>query len=143
MCEDQTARTNAAARANAGSAAFSAACLIYFGFFRFAIPTVTSLFSLGDAVFNYTLRIGGVAMAGIALWCLIGSSAALLVDGFVSVAVGLLLAFSGVAMLLGGGSAMGQGIYILFGGMFAAAGVRNVRLYRQGTVADAPGEQSV
>ncbi len=116
-------------RQNAGSAAFAAACLLFFGFFWFVLPTVTNLFSLGDAICNYTLRFGGIAMAVAAVWSWTGRPKALLFDAITSVPIGLLLIASAVLMMLGGGFGLNQLLYILFGGMFIAAGVRNWRDY--------------
>lgn len=116
-------------RQNTASAAVAAICLIVFGFFGFfSIPKVTDLFTLGDAAFNYTLRIGGVLMAVIAVWSFLGRVTALLADAMVSVAIGCLLIFSGVAMIIGGGGvSLNYGLYVLFGGMFISAGLRNWR----------------
>ncbi len=96
----QTADVSARVRHNAGSAGLAALCLLFFGFFRFALPTVTNLFTLGDAIFNYTLRAGGVAMAVIALWLLLGRPVTLIVDAVATVAIGVLLALSAVMMIL-------------------------------------------
>jgi len=116
-------------RQNTGSAAVAAICLIVFGFFDFfSIPKVTDLFTLGDAAFNYTLRIGGVLMAVIAVWSFSGRVTALLADAMVSAAIGCLLIFSGVAMIIGGGGfSLNYGLYVLFGAMFISAGLRNWR----------------
>ena len=117
-------------RRNAGSTGLAAACLLFFGFFRFSFQPVTDLFTLGDAVFNYTLRIGGVLMALIAVWSLTGHVSVLLADGIISIVIGALLAFSGVAMMIGaGGIGLNQVLYVVFGGMFISAGVRSWRYY--------------
>ncbi len=127
---DMTASSIASrVRQNTVSAAIAAICLIVFGFFDFfSIPKVTDLFTLGDAAFNYTLRIGGVLMAVIAVWSFSGRVTALLADAMVSVAIGCLLIFSGVAMIVGGGGvSLNYGLYVLFGAMFISAGLRNWR----------------
>jgi len=118
-------------RRNAGPAGVAAACLLLFGFGTgSADQRVTDLFTLGDAVFNYTLRIGGVLMGGAAIWSLTGRVAALLVDALVSAAVGALLVFSGSAMIAGGGGiTVNYVLYLVFGGMFLSAGVHSWRDY--------------
>ncbi len=118
-------------RQNAWSAAVAAACLLLFGFFAgFAIPIVTNLFTLGDAVFNYTLRFGGVLMVAVVIGSLSGWVTALLMDAVVSVAIGVLLAFSGVAMIVGGGViTLNYILYVIFGVMFVSSGIRNWREY--------------
>lgn len=124
-----TADVSARVRHNAGSAGLAALCLLFFGFFRFAPPTVTNLFTLGDAIFNYTLRAGGVAMGVIALWLLLGRPITLIVDAVATIAIGVLLALSAVMMILGGGFGLNQILYIVFGATFLASGVRIGRDY--------------
>ena len=86
---------------------------------------MTDLFSLGDAVFNYTIRVGGILMALVAVGSYMGRPLALLADAVVSIAIGVLLGFSGVAMMIGGGGlALNQLFYVLVGSMFTVAGVR-------------------
>lgn len=119
-------------RRNAVSAAIGAACLIYFGFYVSAVPNVTSLFSFGDALFVYTLRIGGVAMISIALGCLTGRIVFLLLDALASVPIGSGLIVSAVLMMAGGGGfSINFLLYVVFGGMFISAGLRNGRFYAE------------
>lgn len=124
-------------RQNAGSAALAAACLMFFGFLGgFQPPEVTNLFTLGDAVFNYTLRIGGVLMAVVAAASLTGRLFALAADASVSAGIGLLLVLSGICMLAGGGGlAVNYVLYVVFGGLFLSVGVRNGREYLAMTTA--------
>lgn len=118
-------------RRNTGSAALAAVCLIYFGFFRgFSPPPVADLFSFGDALFNYTLRIGGVLMGLVALGSLTGVSIVLMLDAVVSVAIGLGLMLSGLSMMVGGQFTFNYMLYLLFGAMFLSAGVRNGHDFR-------------
>jgi len=114
-------------RANVLSAAIGAGCLIYFGYFRSGTPTVTNLFSAGDAVFVWTLRIGGVLLLLAALWCWTGMLLSLMADAIVSTAIGAGLIASALMMMLGGGTGINQLLYIVFGVMFTGSGLRNGR----------------
>lgn len=116
-------------RGNALSAAIAAALMILFGFYYLAKPTGAGLFSLSALAFYYTLRIGGIAMAAIAVGSFVGFRPVLLVDAVVSVAIGVLLVLSGIGMLLGGGGAFQTILSVVFGGMFFSAGVRSWRDY--------------
>ena len=117
-------------RQNAGQAGFTAICLLFFGFGYFSPPTATGLFSTGDALFNYTLRGGGLVMACVALACLVGKPAALMVDAVVSVVIGGLLAVSAAMMIFGGGLTLSQAFYLVIAGTFISAGVRNGRSFQ-------------
>lgn len=112
-------------RQNAGSAGFAAALLIYFGFFSLSIPGTSDLFGKANLVFVYTLRIGGVAMAVIALGSLVGLRMVLIVDAVVSITIGVVLILTGVLMLIDGGAVMQTIINVICGGMFFSAGTRN------------------
>ncbi len=116
-------------RSNALSAAVAAALMILFGFYYLGKPTGTGLFPLSALGFYYTLRIGGIAMAAIAVGSFVGFRPVLLVDAIVSVAIGVLFVLTGIGMLLGGGGAFQTILSIVFGGMFFSAGVRNWRDY--------------
>jgi len=117
-------------RQNAGSAFIAALCLNYFGYFHFAIPAVINTFTLGDAIFNYTLRIGGVIMAATLVASLTGKRWVLAIDGVASIAIGVALGLSALIMMLGGGLGINQLIYVFASGMFISAGLRNARDYR-------------
>jgi hypothetical protein len=116
-------------RQNAGSAGIAALLMLYFGFSALAAPTGTGLFERSNWLLYNTVRIGGVAMAVIAAWSLLGNPLVLAVDAVVSTAVGLSLIVSGGGMLIGGGDAFQNAMLILFGMMFVGAGVRNGRLF--------------
>ena len=116
-------------RGNALSAAIAAALMIVFGFYYLGKPTGAGLFSLSALAFYYTLRIGGIAMAAIAVGSLAGFRPVLLVDAVVSIAIGVLFVLTGVGMLVGGGGAFQTILSVVFGGMFISAGVRNWRDY--------------
>jgi len=117
-------------RQNVVPAAIGAAFLLFFGFFQLTEPTGTDLFGRANWVFYYTLRLGGLAMAAVAAWSLLGQSITLAVDAVVTVAIGALLILTGLGMAVDGG-AMGQTIInVVCGGMFISSGVRNWRDYR-------------
>jgi len=119
----------AAVRSNATSAAIAAACLIYFGFFHLSHPTGNDWFSLGNLILFYSLRIGGVALAVVAAWSLLGHSGVLIVDAAISVPIGLAFIVSGILMLVDGGGTFQSVLILIFGAMFISAGVRNGKLY--------------
>ena len=50
-------------------------------------------------------------------------------DAVATIAIGVLLALSAVMMILGGGFGLNQILYIVFGAMFLASGVRSGREY--------------
>ena len=126
-------------RRNTWSAAVAAILLIYFGFFYLAAPSGNDLFSMSALVFYHTIRIGGIAMGVVAVWSWLGHRLALAVDGIVSVGIGVLLIVTGLGMLGGGGDAFQTVLYVLFGGMFISAGVRNWRHYLLLAPPGAPG----
>ena len=67
-----------------------------------ARPTGSGLFEQAGLLFYYTLRLGGVAMAVIAVCSWLGLRPILFVDAVVSVAIGGLLILTGVLMLADG-----------------------------------------
>ena len=122
-----TERIRSAVRQNAVSAAIAAACMLYFGFRAFAEPTGASLFERSNWILFHTLRIGGIAMALVAIGSWLGYRPVLMVDAVVSTVVGLLFIVSGGGMLIDGGAAIQNALVILFGLMFVSAGVRTAR----------------
>jgi len=104
----------------------AAALLLFFGFYYLARPSGSDLFSIAALVFFYTLRIGGIAMAVVALWSLSGHGAALFVDAIVSVVIGLLLVLTGLGLLTGG-DLLQTVLNVVIGGMFISAGRRSGR----------------
>lgn len=129
-------------RRNAGYAAFAAFCLLYFGFFRFAIPTVTNLFNYGEIIVDYAMRVGGIALAVIAVWSLSGHFLAILIDGFCSSLIGAAFVIGGAIMLIGGGDFVSSGLYLVFGGLFVSAGIRNVQWYKMAAATTAKNKGS-
>lgn len=128
---DMREQVAAVVRSNVPSAMIAALSLALFGFvIKFVIPVVTDMFTLGDAIFGYTMRIGGVAMFLAAAACLTGRPAALVFDAVMSFLIGIGLIVSSVLMISGaGGAGINQILYLIFGGMFVSVGVRNGRLY--------------
>ncbi|MFQ5413861.1 MAG: hypothetical protein ACE5E6_05325 [Phycisphaerae bacterium] len=123
--------TAARVRQNAGSAAVAAALMVYFGFFStLTVPTnPASLFDIGNVVFIYVLRIGGVGMAILAVASLVGAPIVLLVDALLSGVIGVLLIVSGVLMLADGGAVIQTVINVGCGALFIGAARRNGRDY--------------
>jgi hypothetical protein len=117
-------------RQNFGPAAIGAICLLYFGFFHLTEPSGADLFSRANWVFYHTLRIGGLAMAAIALWCVVGRPIALAVDAVVSVLIGGLLILTGLGMAVDGGDMLQTVINVVCGGMFISSGFHNWKDYR-------------
>ena len=120
-------------RQNAGSCGIAAALMIYFGFFSLLEPSGTDLFSRANWAFFHTVRIGGVAMAVLALWSLTGARLSLIVDAVVSIAIGVLLALTGVVMLIDGGGTLQSVLNVMFGWMFVSAGRANWGVYQLST----------
>ena len=116
-------------RGNALPAAVAAALLLYFGYGRLSEPSGTDLFHQAGWVFYHTLRLGGLAMAAIAVWSWIGQRHALIVDAVASTVIGLLLIVTGAAMIIDGGDALQTLINVVCGGMFVSSGIRNGRDY--------------
>ncbi len=117
-------------RQNVVSTAIGAAFLLFFGFFQLTEPTGTDLFSRANWVFYYTLRLGGLAMAAVAAWSLLGQFITLAVDAVVTVAIGALLILTGLGMAVDGGAMVQTIINVVCGGMFISSGVRNWKDYR-------------
>lgn len=117
---------------NIKSAAVAAGFLLFFGFFYdLQIPAGDDLFSVANAVFVYTLRIGGLLMVGITVWSAIGHPPALLCDGIVCSLIGLCFIGTGLAMVVGGGGWLQTFINVVCGTMFVTSGLRNGRDYLQ------------
>ena len=113
-------------RQNAGSCAIAAGLLIFFGFFYgLAEPTGTDLFSRANGLFLHAIRAGGIAMAVLAALSLTGQRLVLLIEAVVSIALGIVFALTGAAMLIDGGAPLQPALNIMFGWMFVSAGRRN------------------
>lgn len=117
-------------RTNALPAAIAAALMIYFGYYQFFADQGGGLRGLAGGVFVWTLRIGGISMALIAVWCMMGHLLALAVDGIVSVTIGVLLALTGIGLLISNQDATQLIINCVCAWLFIGAGMRNWREYR-------------
>jgi len=119
-------------RRNVWPAAIAAVLLCYYGFQALVEPQGGDLFTRSNWVFFHTVRIGGVAMAVLAVWCWLGRPAALAVDGVVSMAIGVSFILSGGGMLIDSGGSIGFNtiLIILFGMMFFGSGRHNWQTYR-------------
>ncbi len=118
-------------RQNVFPAGVAALILLYFGFAVFEFQAVKDTFTLGDTLFNYTIRIGGIALAILAAASLSGRAVVLLADAFVSILVGAGLILGGLLMMAGGAMTTGYFLYLIFGGLFVSSGMRNLRDYRK------------
>jgi hypothetical protein len=112
-------------RQNVGSAGLAAGLLIFFGFFYMAKPIEGGLGGWAALVLYHTLRIGGLAMAGVAVWSSLGHPMALLVDAVTSCLIGAILVITGILMLIGGYSPLQTIILVACGTIFISAGRRN------------------
>lgn len=117
-------------RQNVAPAAIGTAFLLYFGFFVMAEPTGWDVYHRAAWVLYHTLRLGGLAMGAIAIWCILGQSIALVVDAVITVLIGSLLILTGLAMKVDGGDRVQTIINVVCGGMFISSGVRNWKEYR-------------
>lgn len=120
-------------RAHASSAAIAAGLMLYFGYVQFAIPTATGLFEWCNLVLVYTLRIGGVAMAAVAVALFVGLRSALVADGLVSIVSGGVFILTGVGMILGGGVVLQTLINVAVGYMFIRAGIASAAAFFRDT----------
>jgi hypothetical protein len=129
---EQRAHVAAVVRRNVWPAAVAAVLMCYFGFnapWAFA-PGASPFLKASAYLFDYTLQIGGIAMAVLAVWCWLGMITALAVDGVVSLLIGVLFILSGGGMLMYGGVDLNAILIILFGMMFFGSGRHNWRTYR-------------
>ena len=117
-------------RQNVVPAAIGAAFLLYFGFLHLAEPTGTDLFNRANWVFYQALRLGGLAMAAVALWSMLGQGITLAVDAVIAVVIGGLLILTGLAMAIDGGDMLQTVINVVCGGMFISSGLHNWKDYR-------------
>jgi len=116
-------------KTQAASAWIGAALLLFFGFGYLSEPSGTDLFAKAYWVLLQTLRVGGIAMAVVALFLMTGQAMALACDAFVSIAVGLLLIGTGVVMFVDGGDIVQSAINVICGSGFASSGRRSWQAY--------------
>ncbi len=117
-------------RRNAGSAAIAALLMCAYGYGMLAAPDPKDMFTRCNWVFLYTLRIGGVGMAGVAIAGVAGWGASLTIDGVLSVLIGVSFMLTGVGMFVGGGALFNSVLITVFGWLFAGAGWRDLRMAR-------------
>ncbi|MFQ5591917.1 MAG: hypothetical protein ACE5HE_12195, partial [Phycisphaerae bacterium] len=130
----------ACVRSNTGSAALTGALLVFFGFFWFGGVSGSGTLLIGDTLFHWTLRAGGLLMIGVAVWCSIGVPIALLVDAMLSLLIGVLLIVSAAMLLAGGGFKLSYPVYAVCGVIFITYGLRDWREYRRFPADDAETE---
>lgn len=112
-------------RRNASAAGFLAGLFILFGFCGvFGPPSGDGLFFYGDSLFQLTLRLGGIALAVVAVWSSIGTPAALAADAVTSMAIGIGLMTGAVLMVIGDGSILTNLLYFVCGIIFMTSGLR-------------------
>lgn len=116
-------------RRNAGSAAIAAALMLYFGFVYLQEPTGTDLFNWAGWIFYHTLRIGGIIMAILAGWSLIGQPIVMAIDALVSVVIGAIFMLTGLAMFVDDGGMFQPLLNVVFGWTFISAGRNNWSTY--------------
>lgn len=117
-------------RRNAGPAGVVAGLLIFFGFIWFTGEVGSSAFVKGSLVLRYTLRLGGIAMIGVAIASSVGTLAALLADAVTSLLIGVLIVLSAVLMASADHLGLSQVVIFMCGILFAIAGLRTWGDYR-------------
>ena len=106
-----------------------AALMLYFGFIYLGRPSGDDLFHRAALVLYYTLRIGGIAFAGISLLLYLGWLGALMLDAALALPTGAILIVCGVVMMLDQGGWVNSVILILCGASFLSSGWRNAQEY--------------
>lgn len=118
-------------RSQGTAAAIGAALLLYFGFAHLDFSSGAGLFEVSANIFVYTLRIGGVALAGVAFALWARWPLALLLDGLICLPIGALLILTGVGMMAGGGNFTQTIINMFCGATFVSAGRHALVLHRE------------
>jgi|CXWL01.1.fsa_nt_gi hypothetical protein len=108
-----------------------AALMLYFGYLHLGQPSGDDLFHRAALVLYYTLRIGGIAFAGISLLLYLGWIGALVLDAALALPTGAILIACGVAMMLDHGDGVNSIILILCGASFLSSGWRNAQEYKR------------
>lgn len=121
----------ASVRQNAARAGLMAGLLIFFGFFWFEGAVGSPMFLKTHAFFVGTLKLGGLAMVGVAVWSSIGSPAALIADAATCLLVGGAVAISAILFVISGGLSVESVIYLVCGASIGSSGIRDVRAYRE------------
>lgn len=106
-------------RQTAISAAIAAVLMLFFGFtYGFEGEIEPTAYSISQAVFLATLRIGGILMALSALLLVLGVRFALLLDAIFAGLIGVALLGVGIVWIAIGIIAIDSVLLVLFGGMF-------------------------
>jgi len=119
------------ARAAANTTMFGAAIMLFFGFLYLGRPFGDDLFHRAGLVLYYTLRIGGLAFAGIAILLYLGQPIGLLLDGILALPCGVILLACGVLMLTDGGDWLNTFILVFGGISFFPTGWNNLQASRE------------
>ena len=124
---DDSKRPDAAAvRSQAVWAAIAAGLMLFFSFGQEYEGLV-----LATQVFEYTLKVGGIAMAVSAVLLFVGRPFALLFDGLTSIAIGGFLALSCLLMFVEVRGVAFQGLLnLMFGYMFVGSGRQSLTLWK-------------
>jgi hypothetical protein len=110
-------------RSQALSAGIAAALLLYFGF--------TSIWFSAAVTLEFTLKVGGIAMAVSTVLLITGIPFALLFDGVAAMVIGAGLALSGIRWCVDIQRIDFQGLLnFVFAAIFASSGWRNYQSYR-------------
>jgi hypothetical protein len=106
-------------RQTAISAAIAAVLMLFFGFtYGFEGEIEPTAYSISQAVFLATLRIGGILMVLSALLLVLGVRSALLLDAIFAGLIGVALLGVGIVWIAIGIIAIDSVLLVLFGGMF-------------------------
>ncbi len=116
-------------RRNAGAAGLVAGLLIFFGFMWLQGEIGSSTFVKGSVLLRYTLRIGGIAMIGVAIASSVGTLGALLADAVTSLVIGVFILLSAALMTGADHLGLSQVVVFVCGILFVTTGLRTWRDY--------------
>lgn len=118
MADDPRSRY---ARDNAMYAGFAALLMLYYGFHVGLVGySDSAIYNTSVSICDWTMKIGGIALAAIAVGGAAGIAEVLAVDAVVSLVIGASFLFCGLIWLLTQGDWEGL-LFIVFGGMFLNA----------------------
>ncbi|UCE61157.1 MAG: hypothetical protein JSU63_05290 [Phycisphaerales bacterium] len=129
----RTSDVSARVRANTGAAAFTGALLVVIGFFWFDGPldSDVGLLRAGNTLFLWALRLGGLALIGVAVACSIGVRLALLLHGLTSSLIGIFVVLSAILMMIGDGIGLDCLVFAVCGVMILTTGMRDWADFRK------------
>jgi hypothetical protein len=114
----------------AGSAAIAGVLMVLVGFWLGLTGISNSeVYNHSVTVFNWTMRIGGIAMFVIAALAYLGWRPVLAIDTVIAVTTGLLMVGVGLIWLINSDLLNGV-LVLLFGGMFVRSGLNSWTLFR-------------